>query len=78
MAPPPHRAMNSRRRNLLNCICGSYASDGGKLQNIKLVGISQQVWWDLQSISDAEVRCGSKPRRHILCVSSAFIPQFRI
>jgi hypothetical protein len=33
-AAPPSSAMNSRRRNLLNCICGSYASDGGKLQNI--------------------------------------------
>jgi hypothetical protein len=45
MAPaaPPSSAMNSRRRNLLNRICRSYASDGGKLQNIKLVGISQQV-----------------------------------
>jgi hypothetical protein len=31
--------MNSRRRNLPNRICGSYANDGSKLQNIKLVGL---------------------------------------
>jgi hypothetical protein len=33
----PSCTMTLRRRNLLNCICGSYANDGSKLQNIKLV-----------------------------------------
>ena len=42
-AVPPSSAMNARRRDLLNCICGSYASDSSKLQNIKLIGMSQQI-----------------------------------